>query len=92
MTGVYSYKMDRLQSLEPKIPAEAESQAAEICALMEKAAADRVDHILFGAVEIHPLVAHVLTLKGYAIEDVTNVGPDGRRTLGWSSIKTYLIK
>jgi hypothetical protein len=90
--GAYRDPMQRLLCLEPKFPAEAESQAAEICALMEKAAADHVDHIVFGAVEIHPMVLNVLTSKGYIVRDVTHIGPNGLQTLGWSSTKKYLIK
>ena len=84
--------MDKLMTLKPVFSFEADSQASVICDLLEKAATEGKSHVEFAAHRMHPLVAHVLTSKGYRIEDITNNVPGtDQKHFGWSPQKTFMI-
>jgi hypothetical protein len=63
--------MDMLVQLLPVTSELANSQAREILDLFSKAVQQGHREVFFHAVEIHPLVQHTLTSKGYIVEDIT---------------------
>jgi hypothetical protein len=63
--------MDRLCNLQQKVSPEANAQAAAVCDLMEKAHKERASEVTFStAGGMHPLVLHVLTAKGYRVDEI----------------------
>lgn len=88
------HNMDRLLSLSLVVSQEANAQALEICNLMDEAIKQNKTSILFTTQnhkKIHPLVAHVLTSKGYVIEDITYKLPNNTMSFAYSPCTRYSI-
>lgn len=86
--------MDRLLSLSLIVSPEANAQAVEICQLMDEAIQQNKTSILYTTQnhkKIHPLVAHVLTSKGYIIEDITYKLASNVMSFTYSSSTRYTI-
>jgi hypothetical protein len=83
--------MEQLMALAPVHSPEANEQALKIIQLMQQAAARGETSIRYTTKNIHPLVKHVLVSKGYKVDDVTNLLPNGTRSLAFYVEKTYLI-
>lgn len=79
--------MDKLNTLQSHVSFEANGQAEDIYRLMQEAILLKKDSITFSITppkKLHPLVIHILTSKGYIIDDITHKS-------GYSLTTTYNI-
>jgi len=62
--------MDKLLSLHPVRTQEQDTQANHIWNLMQAAAAKKETYVIYDTAYLHPLIFHVLTSKGYKVEEI----------------------
>ena len=90
--------MDKLINLTPVLTNEANEEAEAIYKLMQEAGLAKLKNKQTSIIyitkpnkRIHPLVLHVLTSKGYIIDDVTYKQPNGITSFNYSSCTKYSI-
>lgn len=86
--------MEKLHALAPIITPHMHSQADEIAKLMEDAAKTNKTSITYHTQpnkKLHPYIINLLISKGYVIEDVTNILPNGMTSYAPKVNKSYSI-
>lgn len=86
--------MEKLHALTPIITPHMQSQAEEICRLMDEAIKTNKQSITFHTQpnkKLHPYIINLLISKGYVVEDVTNVLPNGMTSFVAKVNKSYSI-
>lgn len=86
--------MEKLHSLTPIITPHMHSQAEEIYKLMEEAIKENKTSIVYHTQpnkKLHPYIIHLLISKGYLVDDITNILPNGMVSYVAKVNKSYSI-
>ena len=86
--------MERLHSLAPIITPHMHSQAEEIYKLMEEAIKENKTSIVYHTQpnkKLHPYIINLLISKGYLVDDITNILPNGMVSYVAKVNKSYSI-
>lgn len=86
--------MEKLHSLTPIITPHMHSQAEEIYKLMEEAIKENKTSIVYHTQpnkKLHPYIINLLISKGYLVDDITNILPNGMVSYVAKVNKSYSI-